>query len=411
MKPISGYQFAAFRIVLGIYLALHFAALVPYAPELFSRNGVLPDARLNFTHGILPNPLEHLDTPAFATGFVAALALLAVVLATGRARRESAVLLWYGSACLFNRNNLMSNPSLPYIGSLLLLTATVPLGEPMVAFKRKAADWFFPVWTFRTAWILMAVGYTYSGLDKWITSPSWQDGTALLHVVNLPLAQPGPMRELVASLPDFALAGMTYGALALEVGFLPLALFRKSRPWVWSATTAMHLGIMLLVSFADLSLGMLMVHLFTFDPEWLPARRSEGRRVVLFDGVCALCDRSMRFLVDEDEAALLHFAPLQGSTAGEVLERHPEADRSLSTVIYVRGAGTSQERIHQRSDAAFAILDDLGGFWRVVSWLRVIPRPLRDAVYQLVATHRYRWFGKLEACALPGPGQSERFLA
>ena len=111
--PISGKQFAIFRMVFGTYLAVHFAQLAPHAAELFSTEGMIPDAKLNFTHGILPNPLEHWDTPAFATGFVIALSVLSLAYAAGWWRRVCAVLLWFGWACLFNRNNLITNPSIP----------------------------------------------------------------------------------------------------------------------------------------------------------------------------------------------------------------------------------------------------------------------------------------------------------
>ena len=109
IKNISPWQFAAFRILFGFYLTVHFAYLIPYGRELFSREGVLPQARLNFTFGILPNPLEHFDSPAFVVGFLVTLTLLAVALAIGFCRRTAALLLWYGWACLFNRNNLKLN--------------------------------------------------------------------------------------------------------------------------------------------------------------------------------------------------------------------------------------------------------------------------------------------------------------
>lgn len=99
------------------------------AGELFSAEGMLPDARANFRFGILPNPLDHGCSPAAAWAFVATLAVLAFGLAAGVHRRTSALLLWYGWACLFNRNNLISNPGLPYLGLLLLLTVLVPAGE------------------------------------------------------------------------------------------------------------------------------------------------------------------------------------------------------------------------------------------------------------------------------------------
>src|SRR5690349_5202579 len=122
MKSISPRQFAIFRIALGCYLAVHFAQLIPYGAELFSNAGLFANPRLNFTYGILPNPLEHWDSPAWVNAFLIILLVAAIAFAIGVFRRAAAVVLWFGWACLFNRNNLINNPSIPYVGLLLLLT-------------------------------------------------------------------------------------------------------------------------------------------------------------------------------------------------------------------------------------------------------------------------------------------------
>ncbi len=79
-------------------------------------------------------------------------------------------------------------------------------------------------------------------------------------------------------------------------------------------------------------------------------------------------------------------------------------------MVFVTQSGTAQEKIYFRSDAALRLLDHVGGLWRVVSWLRIIPRPLRDWVYDLIARHRYQWFGKFETCRVPSPEVRARFL-
>lgn len=132
--------------------------------------------------------------------------------------------------------------------------------------------------------------------------------------------------------------------------------------------------------------------------------------VVLFDGVCVLCDRSMRWLLARDRNRVLLFAPLQGETARGVFARHPSSTPTLRSVLYVRDLDGPSERVLDRSDAALAILRDIGGVWKAASWLRVFPRGLRDAAYDLIAKHRYRWFGQLDACQLPGPEMNDRFL-
>jgi hypothetical protein len=292
VAPVTGRQFAAFRIAFGLYLAVHFAHLIPWGPELFSREGVLADATLNPTSGVLPNLLARIDTPAGVTSCLLVLAACSVMFTLGVARRGAALVLWYGWACLFNRNVLISNPSIAYVGLLLLLTTLVPATEPwsaMPALRRlrggrggaepTSADSFqLPGVVFFTAWFLMATGYAFSGVIK-LSSPSWADGSALWHVVNNPLARTGPLRDLMLSLPPWAFRLLTWQALALEILFLPLALWRVTRPAAWLAMVAMHLGIMLVVSFADLSAGMLMLHAFTFDARWVPLARVARRRV------------------------------------------------------------------------------------------------------------------------------------
>ena len=81
----------------------------------------------------------------------------------------------------------------------------------------------------------------------------------------------------------------------------------------------------------------------------------------------------------------------------------------LKSVIYVRGEGEEKE-VLTRSDAILAILDDLGGFWRLLGFARFAPRALRDRLYDWIARGRYRWFGRLEVCQLPGEGQENLFL-
>lgn len=406
-KPMSAWQFTLFRVVFGAYLVVHFAQLVPWAGELFSSEGVLPDARLNFTHGYLPNPLEHFQSAVFAKSFIATLAILAVLFTLGIGRRVCAVLLWYGWACLFNRNNLISNPGIPYVGLLLLLSTLVPAGEPLAFRSRRDPAWRMPATIYWGAWMLLVVGYTYSGAWK-LFSPSWLDGSALHHLLTNPLARPGIFRDLLLSLPDALLRVLTWAALAGELLALPLCLSRRGRCVAWVSMLAMHLGVMLVVDFADLTLGMVMIHLFTFDPEWLPARR-EQRTLVLFDGECGLCDRTVNFLLAEDTAQALRFAPLQGPTAAPLLRKHSLDAQPLRSVISVECEGAANERALVKSAAVAAALDSIGGLWRVSAWMmRLVPRPVRDAAYDFIAARRHKWFPP--ACRLARPGDSARLL-
>jgi hypothetical protein len=185
----------------------------------------------------------------------------------GNRSRTKLVLLWYGWACLLNRNIFIGNPSLPFIGWLLLACACIPEGEPLSIQRRADRDWQMNPIIFHGAWFLLGAGYTLSGLHK-ATAISWRDGSALLHVLSLPTARDNYAHALLLGLPPIVLRIMTWGSLSLEILFAPLALFPRIRPFVFFAIIGMQLGILGVISITDLTTGMLTVHLFTLDPRW-----------------------------------------------------------------------------------------------------------------------------------------------
>lgn len=270
-KEIPALQFAFFRIIFGLYLTVHFLALAPYAAEIYSSHGVLPDALANPTYRLFPSIFWISDAPQVATAFIYLLAITALCFTAGYRRRTAALILWWGWACLFNRNVLTSNPSLSYVGLLLVLTAIVPRGEPLSISKEGDCEWAFPSGVYWCAWWLMAVGYTFSGFVK-LQSPSWVNGTALEHLMLNPLARPNFLRDLLLSGPSGLLHLLTWASLAAEISFFPLSLHPRGRALAWTAMVGLHLGILSVVDFADLTIGMLMLHLFTFDPDWVPSR-------------------------------------------------------------------------------------------------------------------------------------------
>jgi predicted DCC family thiol-disulfide oxidoreductase YuxK len=128
--------------------------------------------------------------------------------------------------------------------------------------------------------------------------------------------------------------------------------------------------------------------------------------VFFFDGVCGLCDRTVHFLLKRDRHARLRFAPLQGEVAARVLPPLGGRPEALDTMYLV----TSDGRLLERSRAVLFAVAALGGPWRLVSLLRLVPRPLADLAYRFVASVRYRVFGKYDTCALPSPEERARFL-
>lgn len=128
--------------------------------------------------------------------------------------------------------------------------------------------------------------------------------------------------------------------------------------------------------------------------------------VVLFDGVCNLCNASVNFLVKRDRYHKLYFATLQSSTGKALLSRGGLSATDLSTMVLVEG-----ERAWTKSAAWLRIMRKLPAPWPGAAVLVVVPAPLRDAVYDVIARKRYRWWGRQESCPLPTGELKERLLS
>jgi predicted DCC family thiol-disulfide oxidoreductase YuxK len=127
--------------------------------------------------------------------------------------------------------------------------------------------------------------------------------------------------------------------------------------------------------------------------------------VVLFDGVCKFCNAGVNFLIDRDPDARFRFAALQSAAGQDLLRRFHLPTSDFDTFVLVEG-----NRCSTRSTAALRIAMLLGGWWRLLYPLVLVPRFLRDACYDLIARNRYRWFGQLDACRMPTPDLKRRFL-
>jgi predicted DCC family thiol-disulfide oxidoreductase YuxK len=127
--------------------------------------------------------------------------------------------------------------------------------------------------------------------------------------------------------------------------------------------------------------------------------------IILYDGVCGLCHRSVAFLIKRDHGKALYFAPLQGPTAAALRQEHPEIPTTLETVVYV-----DHGRVHLRSKAFFHVSRHLTRPWRWAYHLRWLPAFLVDLGYRVVCRVRYRVWGKYDTCQVPSVGDRARLL-
>jgi len=132
---------------------------------------------------------------------------------------------------------------------------------------------------------------------------------------------------------------------------------------------------------------------------------NDGAPVIVFDGVCLLCSRWVRFVLRHDRGGNIRFASMQSGSGRALLQRFGlDPNDPLSLLYVVDGEG------FQDSDAILRVLGSFGGAWRLTAVLRLIPRPGRDALYRWLARNRYRWFGRSDRCFVPSADQSGRFL-
>jgi predicted DCC family thiol-disulfide oxidoreductase YuxK len=128
--------------------------------------------------------------------------------------------------------------------------------------------------------------------------------------------------------------------------------------------------------------------------------------VVLFDGMCNLCNGFVRFVIARDPAGRFQFAPLQSEIAGRLIRQAGGTGPATESIVLIDAEG-----MHTRSSAALRIARRLAFPWPIAFALAAIPRPVRDWAYDAVAARRYRWFGRREVCMRPTPELRARFLS
>ena len=132
--------------------------------------------------------------------------------------------------------------------------------------------------------------------------------------------------------------------------------------------------------------------------------------LILYDGICGLCNRFVQFLIARDSRDRFRFAALQSELGQTTVARHGGDPDAVSTVYLIQHLGTDQERARIRGKAALYAIDRLGGGWRILGLLRFLPAFLLNAGYNVIARFRYRLFGRLDACPMPTAATRSKFL-
>ncbi len=127
--------------------------------------------------------------------------------------------------------------------------------------------------------------------------------------------------------------------------------------------------------------------------------------LILFDGVCNLCNGVVKLVIRQDKKAYFKLAALQSKAGQQFLQQHQLPQKDFETFLLIQNG-----KIYQQADAALLVAKHFSWYWQWLQFFWLVPRPLRNAVYRFVARNRYRWFGKKEACMIPTPAIKNRFL-
>lgn len=129
------------------------------------------------------------------------------------------------------------------------------------------------------------------------------------------------------------------------------------------------------------------------------------RHIVIFDGVCNVCNGAVNFIIRRDPHALFSFTPMQSEPGKRLTEKYDATMVGVDTLLLIKNG-----RCYERTDAAIEIAGDLTGLWSMFRVIKILPRSFRDYFYKLFARNRYRLFGRREECMIPSPEVSDRFI-
>lgn len=130
-----------------------------------------------------------------------------------------------------------------------------------------------------------------------------------------------------------------------------------------------------------------------------------GQPIILFDGVCNFCNNSVNFVIIRDPKSVFKFATLQGCVAQQILKSYNLDNAEMNSFVLIEN-----DKIYTKSTAVLRVCRRLKGLWPLMYGFIIVPKLIRNGIYNWIAKNRYTWFGKKEVCMIPSPDVSARFL-
>lgn len=379
----SGAQYSTFRVLLGSVVLLRLVVAAASIP-LAAKGAPL------WLVAWVPSAITRSTSDENLSSLLGLAALLAVPFLLGWKDRFIAPLLAWTLISLHRYSPELGAGAPAALALLLLLHAALPSAPygswDAVGRVDPAGGWRFPSVLYRVAWALFVVVWANGIIERIIDGVDATAYQGLKKFVGVPL----------------------FGFLGAIEFTAMIYLYRcDTRAKGWVVLVATWFVWFVILGPARTNEGLLLLALFQFDPAWVRPIALGKKEYVYYDGNCGLCHRAVRFLLAEDRAGTLLFAPLQGTT---FQERIPEDRRSRlpDSIVFQKSDG----RLLVRSQAAIAIMLRLGGLHRVLGMLLgILPRALADGIYDAVAKSRGSFFDKPEsACPVLPKHLRAKFL-
>ncbi len=343
---------------------------------------MIPDITQNYTYPVTSWFIHYFTSPSTVNALLLGLIFFAILLTVGLQRRLSALLLWFGWIILYNLNNLTHDPSLPFIGLLLLVFATVRSGEPFSwrkHFLTSDESFAVPSITYWGIWIIFCASFTISGVEKIISSNIWESGYALTAFYNGPIAFSNNFVDWLLTWPDWIHRGMTWLILYSQVLALGMLWHRSTRFIFWSITTLSFAFSLLLLNLTEVLLGMLIFYFFLIESRWL---QPKAPLTIWIDGDCPICLYFSKFLTSEDLNKKITIATFKDNSAKTILSEQEITEMNEM----VASDGT---RVYRGDAAIIRSVGALGGIWFAINILYALPKSIRVLLYKKIAKNRY----------------------
>ncbi|RAP27954.1 hypothetical protein DID78_05765 [Candidatus Marinamargulisbacteria bacterium SCGC AG-343-D04] len=269
--------------------------------------------------------------------------------------------------------------------SIYIFCITSPKGEPLSS--KQTSSWTLPHSTHTVLWLSYGLFYSGIGISLLLDS-RWTRGLILLENLSH-FTQCSPfLNNILVDSPNLILTLIAYGsAIVLTTTFLAI-FFSQFQIYIWIMT--LSISLLCLSSTLSFIPAIILYHLILIHCTWFRPKQEKHERVIAYDGICGLCNHFVQLILSIDILNHFTFIPLQSPDLEPLLAKNKITKNSILFI--------ENEHIYEKSTAVLKILSYCGNIWRFSAMFYLIPLPIRDSIYSLIAKNRYKIFGQLDSC-------------